>query len=68
MSIVAGEVPNSELKILNENNRYGFCYELADTEGFDKLCDYLTSMYQEKETVGEISFKPADSILGLFNY
>lgn len=49
VSLVAGEVPDSELFRINERYHYGFCYETAcDREHFPKLCEFLAKAYRKE--------------------
>ena len=55
VSIVSGDLPNSELRILNETYRYGFCYEsCCDQELFEGLCHFLARAYDEKMQFGKV--------------
>lgn len=69
LSIVAGEVPNSELNLINQRYHYGFCYESCrEKEQFQQLCDYLETLYNEKITTGKIIYKPEPELKTDFRY
>lgn len=69
LSIVSGELPNSELHILNEQYRYGFCYEACrDAEQFDNLCDFLAKAYDEKMQSGRVQHEINPQLEAQFRY
>ena len=69
LSIVSGDLPNSELHILNEKYRYGFCYESSrDAALFDGLCDYLVQAYDEKMRCGKLRYETNLQLENQFRY
>lgn len=69
LSIVNGNLPNSELNILNEKYHYGFCYESCrEKEQFVMLCDYLEKAYDEKMKFGKVQYKMNPELEGRFRY
>lgn len=69
LSIVAGNVPNSELNVINQKYHYGFCYEACrEKEQFQALCDYLEGLYREKMETGHISYTPDPALETDFRY
>lgn len=69
LAIVAGDVPGSELDLINQTYRYGFCYEACrEKEQFQALCDYLEGLYREKMSAGSISYTPDPALVTDFRY
>ena len=69
LSIISGNVPYSELCLLNEKYHYGFCYESCrKKEQFQQLCDYLEVLYKEKMSTGKISYNPNPALITDFRY
>ncbi|MBP3673097.1 MAG: hypothetical protein J6J18_04635 [Oscillospiraceae bacterium] len=69
LSIVSGNVPDSELNTLNEKYHYGFCYETAlEEETFPALCEFLRRAYQEKMEDGRVKYEPMPELESAFRY
>lgn len=69
LSIINGNIPHSELSLLNEKYHYGFCYEnCRERELFQQLCDYLEALYNEKMTTGAIAYNPDPALVTDFRY
>ena len=69
LSIVAGEVPNSELDQVNQRFHYGFCYEESrDAELFPQLCDFLLQAYTQKMERGAVDYAPSEELSTHFRY
>ena len=69
LSLISGTLPNSELNILNEKFRYGFCYEACrDDAHFRQLCDFLEKAYNEKMTTGKVQFEMNPELEAAFRY
>ena len=69
LSVISGDVPHSELSLLNEKYHYGLCYESCrKKEQFSQLCDYLEKLYQEKMSTGRISYTPDPALETDFRY
>ena len=69
LSLVSGELPHSELSLLNETFGYGFCYEACrEKELFDKLCDFLADSYKEKMELGKIQHEVNPKLEEKFRY
>ncbi|MBO5891087.1 MAG: glycosyltransferase [Oscillospiraceae bacterium] len=69
LSLVAGDVPYSELNLINKKYNSGFCYEnCREKEQFGQLCDYLEKLYREKMSTGSISYKPEPALETDFRY
>ncbi len=69
LSLVAGDVPYSELNLINEKYHYGFCYEnCQEKEQFDALCAYLESLYMEKVSTGSVTYNPNPDLETDFRY
>ncbi len=67
LSIVAGDTPDSELKLLNAKFQYGFCYEICSYEP-KQLEDYLLALYTEKTQQGRIQYEPSAELRKAFRY
>lgn len=69
LSLISGDLPNSELNILNEKFHYGFCHESCRGEAhFQKLCDYLEKAYNEKIAYGKVCYQPDPELEAAFRY
>lgn len=69
LSIVSGDVPHSELDLLNETYHYGFCYESCrEKEQFQQLCDFLCDAYTQKMEKGYIEYHPNPALFTDFRY
>ncbi len=69
LAVVAGEVPHSELDLINQKYRYGFCYEVSrEKEQFNSLCDYLEKAYCKKMSAGVVEYAPEPALEEDFRY
>ena len=69
LSLVAGEVPYSELGRIDKKYHSGFCYEACrEKEQFPTLCDYLEGLDQEKMQTGQMSCQPEAALETDFRY
>lgn len=69
LSLISGDLPNSELNILNEKFHYGFCHESCRGEAhFQELCDYLEKAYNEKMAYGKVCYQPDPELEAAFRY
>ncbi|MCF2661513.1 hypothetical protein [Pseudoflavonifractor phocaeensis] len=69
LSIINGDVPNSELYQINEQYRCGFCYECCREEThFPQLCDYLRQAYEQKMETGHVEYLPVPELFTDFRY
>lgn len=69
LSIVSGDVPNSELDQINQRFHYGFCYEESrDAELFPQLCDFLLQAYTQKMEHGAVDYAPSEELSTRFRY
>ena len=69
LSLVSGNLPDSELHIINEKYHYGFCYEASrDQDHFDSLCDFLARSYDEKMRFGKIQHEINPELECRFRY
>ena len=68
LSLIAGEVPESELFLLNQKYNYGFCYEVSRKQQFTALCDYIKNAYHQKLTTGSVDYSPNESLFTDFRY
>ena len=69
LSIINGDVPQSELSVINEKYHYGFCYEKCrEDQPIQALCDYIEGLYREKMSTGSISYAPDPNLITDFRY
>ena len=69
LSIISGDLPGSELYVLNEKYHYGFCYEdCRGEEQFSRLCDYLEKVYNEKLRYGSVRYQVNPELEAAFRY
>lgn len=69
LSLVSGDLPNSELHLINEKYQYGFCYEASrDQKHFDSLCDFLARAYEEKMKSGKVQHEINPDLEKRFRY
>ena len=69
LSIVSGNLPDSELCYLNEKYHYGFCYEASrDAAHFDDFCDFLAKSYEEKMKFGRVRHEISPELEDRFRY
>lgn len=69
LSLISGSLPNSELNMLNEKLRYGFCYEACrEAEEFPRLCSFLEQAYREKMTYGRVQYEVNPELEATFRY
>jgi len=69
LSIITGNIPNSEIKKIMQKANNGFCYEQAmrDTDN-EKLKDFLLAAYKEFKNGGFIKLNPNKEYIEKFNY
>ena len=69
LAVVAGDLPGSELSILNDTFHYGYCYEGCQSDlQYNSFLDYIESIYKEKNKSGDIEYKPMESLAQAFQY
>ena len=69
LSVVAGDLPNSELLTLNQKYQYGFCYEACQQNSmYNAFLDYLDEMYRQKISNGKIDFSLNPEMQEAFQY
>ena len=69
LSIISGDLPGSELHVLNEKYHYGFCYEdCRREEQFSRLCEYLEKAYNEKLRCGSVCHQVNPELEAAFRY
>lgn len=69
LSVISGDLPNSELKLINDKYHYGFCYENCNESiRISDLIKYLRGLYTEKMKTGHISYSPSDELSNKFHY
>lgn len=58
LSVVGGDLPNSELYQMNEKYHYGYCFEEArGKEELEKLKQYLLNAYNQKMKTGKVDYQ-----------
>ena len=69
LSVVTGEVPESELFVLNEKYQYGFCYdESMDEKLHSSFLKFICDAYKEKMKNGIIAYEPNPELVQSFRY
>ena len=69
IAVVEGDIPESELKLLDRQYHYGFCYEASDkSTTVSDLADYIFCLYEEKASTGKIVYIPAPGLEDAFRY
>jgi len=69
LSLVSGDLPNSELYELNQRYNYGFCYEEAQkNEHIKKLEEYVMLQYNRKINLLPAFYQPKKELFYNFSY
>lgn len=69
VALVAGNVPNSELRQMIEGYGLGVCYEEADHDNtFPKLCEYIKIQYGRKKNGLPMYYEPDEAVFETFRY
>lgn len=69
LSIINGNLPGSELNIINEKYHYGFCYEACrEEEHFAEFCEFLAKSYDEKMKYGQVRHEVNPALETRFRY
>lgn len=69
ISIVEGDIPNSELLELNSRYNYGFCYESCNKNmSSSDIERYIYNLCNEKQKTGQIVYKPSQDLFNAFCY
>ena len=69
IAIVAGDVPNSELKQLNRKYNYGFCLECCNLNyQLREVNEYLTNLYDNKINDGKVTYTVKKELYENFRY
>lgn len=69
LSVITGDMPNSELLLLNEKYQYGFCYEICQKVNmFSALKKFLLDMYNQKFSDEGIVYNPNKDLKEVFHY
>lgn len=69
LTLISGNMPNSELMQFQEKYNYGFCYETCNKKTAMKdLENYIESLYNEKLLCGRLSYIPSKEIKEAFGY
>lgn len=69
VTIVNGDLPNSEIKSIIENGKFGFCYEEANHQSdFDSLIEYIKMEYLKFKKNDKNYYNPNKNVLDSYNY
>ena len=69
LALVSGEVPDSELKMLNETFRYGLCCEEPSGDaGVAELERWVLDAYDRKQRGQSPSYNPEEGLFTAFTY
>ena len=69
LAVVAGDLPGSELLLLNNKYHYGFCYEGCQSNlQYNGFLDYIESIYNDKTVNGKIEYNPMEALAETFQY
>ena len=69
LSLVSGNLPDSEQYLINEKYHYGFCYEASrDRAHFDDLCEFILRCYDEKMKFGKVQHAASPELEARFRY
>ena len=69
LALVSGEVPDSELKLLNEKYRYGFCCEEPSGDaGLEELRRWILDAYDRKQQGQSPAYNPEEGLFTAFTY
>lgn len=69
LSLVSGQVPRSELAVLNETYHYGFCCEEASgSSGVEELKRWILEAYAGKQQGKSPAYAPEEGLFTAFTY
>lgn len=69
LSIIYGDVPESELYLINKKYEYGYCYEMCRKgDEMDRFSAFLEKMYNEKMQNGRIDYNMNPNLKKKFHY
>lgn len=68
VALVSGDVPESDLYLLNEEYHYGYCYESCKGDSFDGLKNYIIKLCEEKRKHGLLRFAQSEELRARFSY
>ena len=68
LSVIYGNMPNSELYRLNETYHYGFCYETCRSDRSNSFRKFFLPLYQSKVKHGKIDFPLSQELRDKFEY
>lgn len=68
LSLIKGNVPNSDLYLLNMKYNYGFCYEECQSDSKEKLKEYLINCCEQKKKNGCLPPTWSDDFSNDFSY
>ena len=69
LSIISGDLPDSEHYRINQKYSYGFCCEEGrGHESLDALCDWLKTAYDAKMSGNDVEYNPKPELFTDFRY
>ena len=69
LSLIAAEIPNSEMYMYNVKYNYGFCYETCrGEEHFNDMCDWIVKLYHQKMETKRVLFSNNPKLEEAFDY
>ncbi len=69
LSLICGNVPNSELNRINKKYNYGFCFEDSMSDiYFEQLCQYIEKAYKNKCDSLNVPYDPSPGLFSDFRY
>lgn len=69
LSLVSGDVPGSELEMLNDKYHYGFCCEKASGDtGVEELKRWILDAYEKKQQGRSPAYDPEEALFTAFTY
>lgn len=68
LSVLSGNLANSELKMLNIKYNYGFCCEEACDGDFEQMTDWIHSLYEKKQKGEKLLYSASNDLSKNFRY
>lgn len=68
ISLMDGDVPDSDLYQINEEFHYGYCYEACRNQSYEGLRDYVIYCCEEKRNKGFVKASYSSELIGRFSY
>lgn len=68
ISLMDGDVPDSDLYQVNEEFHYGYCYEACRNQSYEGLRDYVIYCCEEKRNKGFVRASYSNKLIERFSY